>query len=157
MDSWCTRMPATMLLKSEGFASNLSDPEGELTLKRFCERNGLRYADVGVPVSVETLVGYGRSFQEQLVPDLEDRVVTKVDPAQKGFVLQLDNGETVSVPRVIVAVGYAYFHYVPPALDHLPSEVLSHSSQQHDLGRFNGRDVTIVGGGASALDLAALL
>ena len=157
MESWSTRMPADMLLKSEGFASNLYDPEGQFTLKRFCGRHGLRYADVGVPVSVETMVAYGRSFQEQLVPDLENRMVTTVEKAPNGFVLQLDNGEKVSVPRVIVAVGYTYFPYLPPGLDDLPPELLSHSSHECDLSRFKGCDVTIIGGGASALDLAALL
>jgi NADPH-dependent 2,4-dienoyl-CoA reductase/sulfur reductase-like enzyme len=39
----------------------------------------------------------------------------------------------------------------------LPPEFLSHSSAHCDLGCFNGRDVTVVGGGASAIDLAALL
>jgi thioredoxin reductase len=157
METWSTRMPANMLLKSEGFASNLYDPERQFTLKEFCRRHGLHYADVGVPVSVKTMVAYGRSFQEQLVPDLETRVVTTVEQAPNEFVLQLDNGEKVSVPRVIVAVGYTYFPYLPTGLDGLPPELLSHSSHQCDLGRFKGCDVTIIGGGASALDLAGLL
>ena len=32
MQTWRYQMPAGMCLKSEGFASNLSDPEGSFTL-----------------------------------------------------------------------------------------------------------------------------
>lgn len=36
MDAWRNHMPESMLLKSDGFASNLYDPEGEFPLARFC-------------------------------------------------------------------------------------------------------------------------
>ncbi len=157
MESWYTRMPQGMLLKSEGFASNLHDPEGQFTLKSFCKRRGIPYGDNGVPISLETMVAYGLSFQERFVPDIEDRTVTAVDRVSNGFVLQLDDGENVRVSQVIVAVGFSYFQNVPATFRHLPPEFLSHSSQQHDLRRFKGCHVTVVGAGSSALDLAALL
>jgi thioredoxin reductase len=157
MESWRVSMPAGMFLKSEGFNSDLYDPERRFTLKQFCAENGLSYADNGVPIPLETMAAYGLSFQEQAVPSLENKMVVGVDRSPKGFLLQLDNGETLTALRVIVAVGLSYFPYIPPSLAHLPSEFLSHSSEHHDLSRFKRQDVTIVGGGASALDLAALL
>lgn len=157
MESWRTRMPAGMLLKSEGFASDLYDPARRFTLKRFCAQNGLSYADMGLPIPRETLSNYGLSFQEQLVPDLEKRTVVALDRSIRGFQLRLEDGETLTAHRVIVAVGSSYFRYLPPSLAHLPAELLSHSSEHHDLSRFAGQNVTVVGGGASALDLAALL
>jgi 2-polyprenyl-6-methoxyphenol hydroxylase-like FAD-dependent oxidoreductase len=36
MHSWRSGMPAGMFLKSEGFASSLSDPAGSYTLKTHC-------------------------------------------------------------------------------------------------------------------------
>lgn len=157
MESWRARMPAGMLLKSEGFASDLYDSEGRFTLKRFCAQNGLAYADVGVPIPGETLANYGLAFQEQFVPDLEKRSIVALDRSSRDFLLQLEGGEMFTARRVIVAVGSSYFRYLPPSLAHLPTELLSHSSEHHDLSRFAGQDVTVVGGGASALDLAALL
>lgn len=157
MDSWACHMPKGMLLKSEGFASTLHDPQNRHTLKWFCEQTGLPYADMGLPIPLETMVAYGRSFQQELVPNLEERVVSAVDQAPNGFVLQLDNGEQVGVQQVIVATGFRYFQYVPPGLEKLPAECLSHSSQLHDLSHFQGRDVIVVGAGSSALDLAASL
>ncbi len=36
MDSWLAHMPDGMMLKSDGFASNLYDPERKFTLAQFC-------------------------------------------------------------------------------------------------------------------------
>lgn len=160
MNTWRTRMPAGMFLKSEAFASNLSDPQRGYTLKRFCTENGIEYGDStdkGPPVSLETFTAYGLWFQKQLVPDVEDRAVVGLEQSAKGFLLRLDDGDTVTARRVIVAIGTTYFAYVPESLSHLPSDLLSHASEHHDLSRFRGRDVSVLGGGASALDLAALL
>lgn len=157
METWWARMPTGMFLKSEGFASDLYDSDQRFTLKQFCAQSGLTYGDIGVPIPLETMVAYGLSFQERLVPDLENRAVVALDRSPEGFLLRLDNGEEVSARKVIVAIGYSCFRYVPASLADLPAEFLSHSSEHHDLSRFKGQDVTVVGGGASALDLAALL
>src|SRR5882757_4871075 len=103
MESWRARMPAEMLLKSEGFASDLYDPERRFTLKRFCAQNSLCYADMGLPIPRETMATYGLRFQRELVPDLENRTVVALDRSSKDFLLQLDGGETLIASRVIVA------------------------------------------------------
>ena len=157
MGSWQTQMPAGMLLKSHGFASNLFDPQGRYTLKRFCSENGLQYSDYGLPVSLETFIAYGCSFQKQFVPEVENRTVVAVERSSEGFLLRLDDGNAIAARRVIVAVGASYFRHVPELLSPLTSDFLSHSSDHHELSRFKGRDVSVVGAGASALDLAALL
>src|SRR6202453_11922 len=58
MDSWITHMPQGMLLKSDGFASNISDPDSDYTLGRFCAEKGIPYRDRGVPVTRETFASY---------------------------------------------------------------------------------------------------
>ncbi len=157
MQSWRARMPMGMFLKSEGFASNLYDPGGHFTLRQFCAQYGFAYGDMGVPISLETMTAYGLSFQKQLVPDLQDRTVVALDRSPDGFRLRMDDGDVVAVSQVVVAVGGNYFQYVPSTLAHLPAEFLSHSSEHCELNRFKGHDVTVIGGGASAVDLAALL
>ena len=62
MDSWRTRMPAGMCLKSEGFASSLYDPTGEFTLERFCAQNRLTYGAQGEPVALSTMTVKLRSW-----------------------------------------------------------------------------------------------
>lgn len=157
LHSWRAQMPKGMFLKSEGFASNLYDPEGAFTLERFCAGKNLGYADYNHPVPLDTFCAYGLAFQQRFVPDLEDEAVVALERAGEGFRLGLDNGETLTARRVVVAVGAAPFRHVPQTLAHLPSELLTHSADHHDLARFKGRDVIVVGGGASAIDLVAAL
>ena len=59
--------------------------------------------------------------------------------------------------RVVLAVGITHFEYVPENLAHLPAEFLSHSARHREVEPFRGRNVVVIGGGASALDLAGLL
>jgi hypothetical protein len=41
MDSWLAHMPKGMMLKSDGFASNIYDPESKFTLRQFCAERGI--------------------------------------------------------------------------------------------------------------------
>src|SRR5271155_4405720 len=157
MDSWLAHMPKGMMLKSDGFASNIYDPENAFTLGQFCAERGIEYADTGVPVRLETFAAYGLAFRDRMVPELEDKLVVGVDRLPDGFLLQLDDGETVQARSVVLAVGITHFEYVPENLAHLPAEFLSHSARHYEVEPFRGRNVVVIGGGASALDLAGLL
>src|SRR5665213_2153046 len=157
MQTWLTQMPKGMRLKSEGFASSLSDPDSTFTLGHYCKEMGIPYADSGRPVPLETFATYGIEFQKRFVPNLENKHVASVRRAATGFEVSLDDGEIVSARQVVVAAGITHFGYVPPILSALPEEFVSHSSQYGPLDQFKGREVTVVGAGASALDVAALL
>ena len=157
MDSWTAHMPKGMMLKSDGFASNIYDPESEFTLEQFCAERGIEYGDTGIPVRIETFTQYGLAFKERMAPELEDKLVSSIDLLPDGYLLRLDDGETVKTRQVVLAVGITHFEHVPDNLAHLPSASLSHSSQHHDLDWFQGRKVVVIGGGSSALDLAGLL
>ena len=157
MDSWLNHMPKGMMLKSDGFASNIYDPDEEFTLEKFCAERGIEYSDMGIPVGLETFSAYGLAFRDRLLPELEDKLVVNIDRAPEGFLVRLDSGETVTARRVVLAVGITHFEYVPETLAHLPPQFLSHSFRHADPEVFRGRSVVVIGGGASAIDLAALL
>jgi len=157
MDSWLNHMPKGMMLKSDGFASNIYDPEEAFTLEKFCAERGIKYAAAGLPVQLETFVAYGQAFRERMLPELEDKQVISLDRAPGGFVLGLEDGETVAAQRVVLAVGITHFEYVPSNLANLSPQFLSHSFRHADPGVFKGKNVVVIGGGASAIDLAALL
>jgi thioredoxin reductase len=157
MDTWRERMPKGMFLKSEGFASSLYDPKDEFGLEVFCRDAGIPYADWGLPVSLDTFTSYGLAFAKKFVPDLDPRDVVRVARHNGVFDVELDGGETIQAGRVIVAAGISHFAYVPPMLSELPEELAVHSSRHHDYGAFAGKRVAVVGGGASAVDVALSL
>ncbi len=157
MDSWLSRMPKGMLLKSEGFASNIYDPDGDFTLERFCSEKGIEYRETGVPVRLDTFSAYGLAFRDRKVPEVEEKTVVSIERVTSGFALGLDSGETVYTRRVVLAVGITHFEHVPASLTHLPKEFLSHSAHHSEVEPFKGRRVIVIGAGSSALDLAGLL
>jgi len=157
MKFWSRHMPQGMRLKSEGFASSLYDPDSEFTLEQYCKENGLPYAHIGLPVPLETFIAYGREFQRRYVPKLEQVEVEKLKEQSPGFELTTSAGETVHARCVVVATGIGSFTHLPPELHGLPSALVSHSSHHSDVKAFQGRRVVVLGGGSSAIDVAAAL
>jgi thioredoxin reductase len=157
MQFWRTSMPEGMVLKSEGFASNLYHPDGVFTLKDYCAERGLPYKDSGLPVPLQTFCEYGTAFQKRFVPNLDRRWVKKLDRIGDEFVLGFEDGETVTAQRVVIAAGIGSFHSTPCELDAIKGPLCSHSTDHHHLEQFSGKKVLVVGGGASGVELAALI
>jgi FAD-dependent urate hydroxylase len=157
MSSWRNNMPSGMVLKSEPFASSLSDPERRYTFERFCALRGKTYRRIGNPLSIANFLEYARWFQQQTRIDAIDATLTDLRQANNGFELALADGSAIWAKHVILATGHLPFEQIPPALHGLPTELVSHSAEHRDLARLAGKDVTIVGRGQSALETAALL
>jgi thioredoxin reductase len=157
MRAWVDQMPKGMLLKSEGFASDLYDAEGYFTLRRFCQERGIAYADVGVPVSLDTFVSYGLAFQRKYIPNLENRMLSRLERNHSEFRLRFEDGASVRARKVVLATGLNYFRRIPKQLATLPATFVSHSADHSESARFRSRNVTVIGAGASAVDLAVLL
>ncbi|MYX99617.1 FAD-dependent oxidoreductase [Streptomyces sp. SID486] len=164
MVSWRDHMPGGMLLKSTPAASSLDCPQPGHTLADYCDAAGIRrlVTDEDV-IPVETFVAYGEWFQEKLVPGLEQVRVVSVDRGPgDGFELKLDSGELFTARAVVVATGLSGFAHLPAELapaaadGPAPAAPVSHSSQHHDLGRFAGKELIVIGAGQSALETAAL-
>ncbi|HET9253651.1 MAG TPA: NAD(P)-binding domain-containing protein [Pseudonocardiaceae bacterium] len=157
MQQWRDHMPVGMYLKSQGFASNLSDPAGRHTLRAFCSSTGRDYADYGLPVSRANFVAYGEWFQRAEVPHLEEVLVSNLTRTGGGFELTLADGSLARARRVVVATGVQHFPYVPSVLKTLPEQVCTHASDHEDLRVLADRRVAVIGAGQSALESAALL
>jgi len=167
MVSWRAHMPEGMLLKSTPAASSLDCPRPGHTLADYCAAAGVRrlVSDEDI-IPVETFTAYGEWFQRRLVPDLERVRVVSVDAVGgapgRGFELKLDSGESCTARAVVVATGLSGLAHLPAGLGRAapggpaPTGPVSHSSQHHDLTRFAGRELIVVGAGQSALETAAL-
>lgn len=164
MVSWRAHMPAGMLLKSTPVASNIDAPQRGHDLVDYCDAVGIpRLVTDEDIVPIETFTAYGEWFQQQLVPELEQvRVVSVERRGTAGFELKLDSGEQFTARAVVVATGLSGLAHVPRELASVapdgptPTGPVSHSSQHHDLSRFSGRELIVVGAGQSALETAAL-
>ncbi len=157
MGLWRDAMPRGMYLKSQGFASNLSHPDGTHTLEAFCRATDQAYAKNGLPVPLDVFVNYGRWFQSELALTVEEEHVTAISRHDDGFGVSLTNGDRVVARNVVVAIGVERFAYVPPSLARLPDALCTHSSAHVDPALLRGREVAVIGAGQSALELAALL
>lgn len=153
MHTW-RGMSQGMYLKSLGFATNIYTPQRRFTLPEYCLARGLEEYE---PIEIAEFARYGVWVQQQLVPYVEETMVTDLRRREDRFVVTLATGEQVRARRVVVAVGLSYCERMPEVLSELPRELATHSAEHGDFTLFAGRDVTVVGGGQSALQAAALL
>jgi lysine/ornithine N-monooxygenase len=154
---WLHQMPKGMFLKSEARASNLSEPTRRSTLTQYCADKGMQCEEAGRPVPLDLFTEYALWFQQKHVPEVEQTTVTSLDASPGGFELRLSDGATLRARNVVVATGLDHAVFIPPELACLPPELLSHSADHHDPSRFREKDVTVIGAGQSALELAALV
>jgi hypothetical protein len=154
MSFWRMHMPAGMLLRSPWPASQISDPEGRLTLERF---EALQPDPVPVPIPLGRFIAYGDWFQRTAAPDVDRRRLQTVERRNGRFTVTTDDGEQIDAGRVVVAAGIAPFAHRPPVFGELGPDLVSHCIDHTDLSRFAGRDVAVIGNGQSALESAALL
>ena len=154
MSFWDRSMPTGMFLRSNWTATEIADPHGAFTLEAYQMVSGNHLSQ---PVPLDRFVQYGRWYQQQAVPDLDQRKIVRVDRVPNGFGVTLADGEAFVSRRVVVAAGISSFAWRPPEFEGFPSSLASHTSEHHDLGKFAGKKVLVVGGGQSALESAALL
>jgi FAD-dependent urate hydroxylase len=152
--SFWRSMPEGMLLRSNWTATSIANWRGPLSLDAYCQATGDRFDR---PVPLDRFIQYGQWVQQQVAPDLDGRMVARVEPDGAAFRLVLDDGEELRAGRVVVACGIAPFARRPPQLAGLPPQYASHTGEHRSFSAFAGREVLVVGGGQSALESAALL
>ena len=153
--SFWLQMPESINLKSFAFATNVYVPQRGFTFPEYCRARGLEDEE---PCSMASFAEYGLWVQRTLVPEVEPVDVSAVEARGNAFELTLEGGgERVRARRVVVAVGLGHFPFVPRAVAHLPPELGSHSSVHTEFSRFAGKEVAVLGAGASAVEAAAMV
>jgi FAD-dependent urate hydroxylase len=154
MEFWAKNMPEGMLLRSPRVASNLSDPKRAFTLEAYEAESK---TEARAPLPLDTFVDYGKWFRRQLGSDLDQRTVLRVDRNGSGFHLDLQDGQEIRAPRVVIAAGIGPFKRKPQAFEKLGVHQVTHCYEVRDLRKFAGKRVAVIGAGQSALETAALL
>ena len=155
LELWRQRMPAGMVLRSQWWATNLSDPAGAYGIERFFRESKHRKA---YPLPLPAFIDYGLWFKERAVPDLvDDTMVRSIARTDGVFEITLENGATREARAVVMAIGVYHYANRPEPYSRLPAALWSHSSDPADFTRFRGKDVMVLGGGQSAIEYAALL
>ena len=154
MSFWRHNMPQGMKLRSPWCATHIADPRGDLSLDAFIAARGLPRRE---PLPLETFVDYGMWFQRAAVPDIDPRMIARLESAGDGFRAETMDGARLHARRVVIATGLARQAFRPAAFADVPAELASHASEHSDLGIFRGRRVAVVGRGQSACESAALL
>jgi FAD-dependent urate hydroxylase len=154
MSFWRHNMPQGMKLRSPWGATHIPDPRGDLSLDAFTAARGLARRE---PLPLETFVDYGMWFQRAAVPDIDTRMIARLESAGDGFRIETMDGAHVHARRVVVATGLGRQAFRPEAFADVPAEFASHASEHSDLGIFRGRRVAVVGRGQSACESAVLL
>ena len=157
MEAWEKHMPPGMFLKSEGFASDIYAPGKGYRVVDFCQEEQIPYEHIGLPVKRATFVEYGNEFQRRHVPSLEQAKIARIGKIQGGFELETFAGERVEAKRVVLAVGISHFPYLPKVLQGPSRAAVSHTFHHGAFNEFRGKQVLVIGAGASAVNASVAL
>lgn len=141
-------------LRSYRKATNISDPDRELTLTAFERSTG---RPPSAPVPLADFVDYGHWFRERAAIDVDARHVRRLVRDGAGFRLELDDGEQVDATHVVVAAGIKAFAWKPGRFREIHPGLVSHTSDHMEYRGFRDRRVVVVGSGQSALEAASQL
>jgi len=153
METWRTRMPHDMLLRSAWEETSLSAPGDAGSIDRWAESVGERRE----PIPLELFLRYSDWFADRFVPDRDPSDVALVERGGGGYRVTTAAGSEVDAGAVVVAVGVMPFAYVPPPLAALLGGAVGFATGvPEDLARLAGRRVIVVGGGQAGLETSGL-
>ncbi len=148
-------MPAGINLKSFAFATNVYVPIKGHTFPEWCRTQGLEDFE---PCTMASFAAYGMGMQARFVPNIETVEVKRVSLAGGGhFDLVLGSGEQVRARRVVFATGLTHLEYLPSAVASLPQHLATHTGHLTDYSVFRGKEVVVLGAGASAIEAGAMV
>lgn len=153
MMTW-RRMPPGTFLKSLGFATDIYIPGSRQNFVAYMRERNLETVE---PCAMSDFAEFGVWLQKSVVPTLETVDVKIIRREGTRFRVTTCEGETFSTQSVIVATGLNHLELIPPELRSLPRGTVTHTSEHDDYQGYDGRDVCVIGSGASALEAAAQL
>lgn len=156
MSFWRSHMPAGMYLRS---ATDWHlDPANIDTIDAYLASRGKTPADAD-PLSLDAYLDYAAWFQcRKRIAPLPERVDALQRQPDGTFLAILEQGDTITARRVVIALGFGAFGHIPDdLLAVLPGGSFGHTRDEVDFTPLAGKRVLIIGGRQSAYEWAALL
>jgi thioredoxin reductase len=153
MQTWRTRMPPAMRLRSEWDETSLSAPGDRGSLDIWSAAVGEPRVE---PVPLQLFLRYAEWFRKTFVPENDPSDVVRVDRAAGRFRIVTARGEEADATRLVLAVGVTPFPHAPPPFDTAMGDGISFAIDRQDYEAHRGGRVIVVGGGQGGLEAAAL-
>jgi cation diffusion facilitator CzcD-associated flavoprotein CzcO len=153
METWRTRMPEDMLLRSDWSETSFSAPGEAGTIDRWARATGEARQE---PIPLQAFLRYATWFRKSFVDELDPSPVAAVERHGRGFRVTNAAGEEVDVGKLVIAVGAVPFAYAPPPFDRAMGDGVRCATDLQDYAAYRSRRVLVVGGGQGGLESAAL-
>ena len=153
METWRTRMPPYMLLRSDWKETSLAAPGNLGTIDRWARVVGEEREE---PIPLQKFLRYADWFRQTFVPEGDPSDVAALERAGDGYRLTTVAGDELEARQVVVAVGATPFAYAPPPLGEAVGDRVTFATSLQDYSAYQGRRVVVVGGGQGGLESASL-
>jgi lysine/ornithine N-monooxygenase len=153
MQTWRTRMPPDMRLRSDWEETSLSAPGDRGLIDVWSRTVGEPREE---PIPLPMFLRYSDWFRKTFVRDADPSDVTQVERAAGTFRVTTAAGDEADADRVVVAVGVTPFPYAPPPFADAMGDGVGYAIDRQDYSAYRGGRVVVVGGGQGGLEAAAL-
>jgi cation diffusion facilitator CzcD-associated flavoprotein CzcO len=153
METWRTRMPADMLLRSDWDETSLSAPGKRGAIDRWAVEVGEAREE---PIPLQKFLRYADWFRQTFASEGDPSNVATLERAAGTYRLTTTAGDEVEPSHVVVAVGAIPFAHAPPPFAEAVGDRVTLATDRQDYAAHRGRRVVVVGGGQGGLESAAL-
>jgi FAD-dependent urate hydroxylase len=153
MQTWRTRMPPDMKLRSDWEETSMSAPHDAGSITAWSRRTGEPREE---PIPLQKFLRYAQWFQDTFVRESDPSDVASLDRAGGVFRLTTTAGDEVDARRVVLAVGVTPFSHAPAPFDAALGDGIGFAIDRSDYRGLAGGTVVVVGGGQGGLEAAAL-
>jgi FAD-dependent urate hydroxylase len=153
METWRTRMPPYMFLRSDWEETSLAAPGNLGSIDRWARVTDEEREE---PIPLQKFLRYAEWFRKTFAPEGDPSDVAALERDGDGYRLTTAAGEELAARRVVVAVGAVPFAYAPPPLGEAVGDRVAFATSLQDYEPYRGRRVVVVGGGQGGLESASL-
>ena len=153
MQTWRTRMPPDMRLRSDWEETSLSAPGDRGSIDVWSRAQDEPREE---PIPLTRFLKYADWFRSTFVPENDPSDVAQLERAAGVFRVTTTEGEEADARLVVVAVGVTPFPHAPPPFDAAMGDGIGFAIERQDYEAYRGGRVIVVGGGQGGLEAAAL-